>query len=141
MAQIKEFADLPTTPADYKKLAYASLTAQPTNIIFHAPSKKPELPYFQYMAKTVGKNKNQIFIDDQSANAQGFNKLQKTTTKLRYGIYFKNPSQLAEEFIKLGILSEMYDKELVDEIRYPGIIRKIKQMSKKLMMQLTKQIS
>lgn len=133
LAQIKEFADLPTTPADYKKLAYASLTAQPTNIIFHAPSKKPELPYFQYMANTVGANKNQIFIDDQKANAQGFNKLQEATTNLRYGIYFKNPAQLAEEFIKLGILSEIDDKKLLDEIRYPGISGKIKLLTKQTM--------
>jgi FMN phosphatase YigB (HAD superfamily) len=119
ITQLKEFAELPTTPVSYKKLEYKARTVQPTATIFHAPSTKPALPYFQYMEKTVGADKNIIFIDDKKENVNGFNKLQETTTALRRGIHFKNPIQLAKELIELGILSEINDKKLLDEIEYP----------------------
>jgi FMN phosphatase YigB (HAD superfamily) len=121
--QIKEFADQSTTPADYKELAYQSLMAKPTDKIFHAPSAKPDLAYFQYMEKIINGNKNLIFIDDQKANVEGFNELQQNTNALRYGIHFKNPIQLADELIKLGILSPSEDKQLLDNIGYPRIMR------------------
>ena len=121
--QIKVFADRPTTPADYKELAYKSLEAQPTDTIFHAPSSKPDLAYFKYMEKIIDGNKNLIFIDDQKANAEGFNQLQKNSAALRVGIYFKNPVQLADELIKLGILSPTEDKQLLDDIGYPHMMK------------------
>lgn len=121
MAQLKEFAELPTTPASYKQLEYKIRTAQPTTTILHAPDRKPALSYFQYMENIVGTDKHIIFIDDKKENVDGFNKLQETTAALRHGIHFKNAIQLAEELIKLGILSETDDKKLLDEIRYPGI--------------------
>jgi len=125
LAQFKEFAELPTTPASYKQLEYKARTIQPTPTILHAPSRKPYLLYFQYMEKTIGTDKNIIFIDDYKENVNGFNKLQETTTALRQGIYFKNAIQLAEELIKIGILSEIEDKKFLDELRYPGITGRI----------------
>ena len=130
LAQIKEFAARPTTPADYKKLAYQSLQAQPTDKIFHAPGRKPELIYFQYVEKIIGPEKNLIFIDDQKPNSDAFNTLQKHTTALRDGINFKNPIQLADELIKIGILSETNDKKLLDDIGYSPLLRVHKPLPK-----------
>jgi len=121
LAQLKEFAELPTTPVSYKQLEYKTRTAQPTTTILHAPDRKPALPYFQYMENTVGADKHIIFIDDKIENVNGFDKLQEATTALRHGICFKNAMQLAEELIKIGILSEIDDKKFLDELRYPGI--------------------
>jgi hypothetical protein len=121
--QIKEFADRPTTPIDYTEFAHQALEAKPTNKIFHAPSSKPNIAYFQYMEKIINDNKNLIFIDDQKANVEGFNTLQKNTTALRYGIHFTNPIQLADDLIKLGILSPTEDRKLLDDIGYPRIMR------------------
>jgi hypothetical protein len=121
--QIKEFADRPTTPMDYKELAYQALEAKPTNTIFHATSAKPDIAYFQYMEKIINGNKNLIFVDDQKANIEGFNTLQKNTTALRYGIHFTDPIQLADELIKLGILSPIEDRKLLDDIGYPRMMR------------------
>jgi len=123
LAQIKEFADRPTTPADYKQLAYKSLEAKPINNIFHAPGRKPELEYFRYVENTIGPDKNLVFIDDQKPNSDAFNTLQENTTALRYGINFKNPIQLADELIKLGILSETDDKKLLDDIGYSRALK------------------
>jgi hypothetical protein len=120
MAQLKAFAQLPTTCASYKELEHQTRTVQPTANIFHAPDKKPGLPYFQFVEKEVGPDKHMIFIDDRNENIKGFNKLQDAATTLRRGICFKNPIQLAHELIKLGILSEIDDKKLLDQIHYPN---------------------
>jgi hypothetical protein len=108
---------------DYKELAYQALEAKPTNTIFHATSAKPDIAYFQYMEKIINGNKNLIFVDDQKANIEGFNTLQKNTTALRYGIHFTDPIQLADELIKLGILSPIEDRKLLDDIGYPRMMR------------------
>lgn len=118
---LKTFAELPTTCQSYKDLEYKARTIQPTEIIFHAPSRKPDLAYFQFMQDIIGTNKNIIFVDDKQENVDGFNELQASTSALRHGIQFDNPLQLAKELIKLGILSKTDDKELLNELRYPGI--------------------
>lgn len=123
LAQIKEFADLPTTPADYKEVAYKSLQAQPTDNIFHAPGRKPELEYYQYIEKVVGPDKNLIFIDDQKPNSDAFNSLQEHTSALRCGIHFKNAIQLADELIKVGVLSETDDRKLLNQIGYSQALK------------------
>jgi FMN phosphatase YigB (HAD superfamily) len=113
LAQLKKFAEQPTTPESYKQLEYKTRTIQPTETIFHVPSTKPNVPYFQYIETIVGPDKNIVFIDDQLKNIKGFNQLQETTTLLRHGIQFENATQLAEELIKLGILSIVDDKEFL----------------------------
>jgi hypothetical protein len=127
IAMLQTFANAPTTPANYKQLLEQALTIKPTEIVLHAPRKKPEAAYFQYVEEHLDKNKNMIFIDDMINNVIAFEKaLQNNAPAKRIGLHFKDPKQLAEEFIKLGILSEIDDKELLDEIRYPHLWDKIK---------------
>ncbi|HSC25106.1 MAG TPA: HAD family hydrolase [Candidatus Babeliales bacterium] len=132
ITQIKDFANEPTTPSSYKEFAKKTLTVCPTNIIFHAPSKKPELAYYHYVAQVVNVDKNMIFVDDKKTNSEGFNTLQESTDRLRQGIHFKDPLQLANELVQCNILSETTDSMFLDEIRYPGIIGKIRLYIKKL---------
>lgn len=122
LAQLKEFANQPTTNQSYKQLTYRALTIQPTETVVHVPSTKPNIEYFQYIENIVGVDKNIMFIDDQAKNVNGFNKLQETSLALRYGIQFENAKQLAAELIKLGILSVEDDKEfLVKKGMYKNI--------------------
>ena len=126
LAQLQLFADQPTTADSYKKLLHKVLTIQPTEKILHVPSKKPNLEYYQYVEQHLDATKNMIFIDDKKINVDGFEELQKTSSAKRIGIPFKDPGQLAQEFVNLGILSEQDDKQLLQDIRYPGIWGKIK---------------
>jgi len=130
--QLKNFANLPTTPASYKELLQKALSIQPTEIILHVPNSKPNVEYYQYMEKNIDPDKNIIFIDDLPENIIGFNELKKTAPAQRIGIVFKNPQQLAQEFVNMGILSETDDAQLLEDIRYPGIWEKIKLFVKKL---------
>lgn len=132
IAQLQAFADLPTTPASYKNLVHRALTIQPTEHILHAPGAKPDLAYYQYVEQNLGPDKNMIFIDDKAKNIKGFNALQATSPGQRIGIQFKNPQQLAQDFIKLGLLSETHDATLLEDIRYPGVWGKMRLISKKL---------
>lgn len=84
--------------------------------------------------------KNIIFIDDMKENIDGFNKLPSSPAQ-RIGIQFKNPQQLANEFVKLGFLSEIEDQQLLEEIRYPGITGKIQLTGKKLLKRLIPSLS
>src|SRR5690606_192292 len=51
-----------TLPQSYVKLAEKTLEAQPTNIIYHAPTHKPNASYYNYVFDTVGRDKNVVFI-------------------------------------------------------------------------------
>jgi FMN phosphatase YigB (HAD superfamily) len=110
--QIKEFAKK-SKDKSYKKLAYKACTIQPTKTIFHAPSAKPDIAYFQYVENNIGPDKNMIFIDDKKINVNGFNMLQETTATLRHGIAFKNGKQLITDLINIGILSIVDDKDFL----------------------------
>ena len=57
-----------------------------------------------------------VFIDDKKTNVDGFNALQTTTNIKLYGILFKNPKQLADELVNLGILSRENDHKLFAKI-------------------------
>jgi len=128
--QIKSFANLWDTPQSYKELAEKALTIKPTEKILHVPGKKPDHDYFQYMENNIeekfGSDKNIIFIDDRPANVEGFNTLERQHKALRHGIIFKDPQQLAQELIELGTLSEIDDKDLLDEIRYTSFFGKLR---------------
>ena len=135
IAELKAFADLPTTAASYKNFLNKALAIEPTEHILHAPSSKPDLAYYNYVEQNLEKDKNIIFIDDKKRNIDGFQNLQKTTSAERVGIVFKKPEQLAQEFVNLGILSETEDAQLLEDIRYPGIWGKAQLMGKKILAQ------
>lgn len=126
LAPLQAFSQLPTTPLSYKTLLHKALIIQPTDIIFHVPSKKPAYEYYQYVAEKLGEDKNMIFIDDKISNVNGFEALQHDAPAARIGIQFKNPQQLADAFVALNILSEIDDRQFLQEIRYPGWWGKIK---------------
>lgn len=130
ITQLQAFADLPTTAASYKQLLHRAITIQPTETILHAPGKKPDLEYYHYMEQNIGSDKNIIFIDDRKDNIAGFNELKNTTSAQRIGIVFKDPQQLAQEFVTLGILSETDDQKLLEDIRYSGIWEKLNYFTK-----------
>jgi len=138
IAQLQAFADLPTTPTSYKKLLHHTLTVQPTETILHAPGKKPDQQYYEYVEQHLDQNKNKIFIDDRATNVEGFEALQDASSAQRIGIVYKSPVQLAQKFVDLGILSEVDDRKLLEEIRNPGLWGKIKLAGKKLMTRTTK---
>lgn len=100
-------------------LEYA-LFVQPSDSIYHAPNKKPCAQYYQYVIELIGKNKNIIFIDDIQKNVDGFNALN-TADKRLHGILFKDPAQLVNNLIQLGILSEQDDRAFIDHICYQGV--------------------
>lgn len=133
IAQLQTFADLPTTPINYREFLHKTLTIQPTDTILHAPGKKPDAQYYEYIEQHLDQKKNMIFIDDKPSNVHGFeNALQENTSAQRIGIIFKNPAQLAQKFVDLGMLSETDDQKLLEDIRYPGIWGKMKLFGKKL---------
>jgi len=111
LQELQEFAQLPTTDISYKILEEQARTVQPTETIFHVPSTKPNKAYFSYLEANLDTDKQKIFIDDKLANVKAAQSMG------MHGIHFKNPLQLAEELIKLGILSEIYDKEFLDKMR------------------------
>ena len=136
IAQLQAFANLPTTPTSYKNLLEHTLTVQPTEMILHAPGKKPDPQYYEYVEQNLDRTKNMVFIDDRKTNVHSFETtLQKNSSAQRIGIVYKSPAQLAQEFVDLGMLSEIDDRKLLEEIRYPGLWGKIKLASKKLMPQ------
>jgi hypothetical protein len=129
IAQLQAFANQPTTPVNYKDMAYRVINIKETNKIVHVPSKKPAKEYFEYVVNNLGTDNDMIFIDDNKENVDAFNALQKDTSKLRLGIVYdeNNLNQFAEDIKKAGMVSEEKDNALLDEIRYPGISGKIKQ--------------
>lgn len=141
LAQLQAFADQPTTPDSYKELLHKVLTIQPTETILHVPDKKPNLGYYQYVEQHLDATKNMIFIDDKLENVRGFEELQKTSLAERVGIQFKDPKQLAQAFVNLGILSEQDDKQLLQDIRYPGIWGKMKLGAQNLLTKSTKPLA
>ncbi len=132
IAELKAFADLPTTAASYKNFLNKALTIEPTERILHAPSSKPDPAYYNYVEQNLEKDKNIIFIDDKKRNIDGFKNVQQTTSAERVGILFKKPEQLAQEFVNLGILSETEDAQLLEDIRYPGLWGKAQLIGKKI---------
>jgi len=127
IAQLQAFADKPTTPTNYKNMLNKALALKATEKIIHVPSKKPDKEYFKYVTEKIDPNNtlNIIYIDDKQENIDAINALQNH----RYiGIVYdqNNPSQFTQELIKLGIVSEMNNKKLLDDIRYPGMWGKFK---------------
>ncbi len=137
IAQLQAFANLPSTPASYKEFLQQTLTIKPTEMILHAPDRKPTRHYYEYIENHLGSDKNMVFIDDKVENVVGFKSLQSTPSAQRIGIIFKDPVQLAQEFVNLGILSEVDDQQLLEEIRYPGIWGKIRLLYSKTRSALT----
>lgn len=97
-----------TLPRDYVRLAQKALTVQPTDIIRHAPTQKPNDSYYKYVLDTIGQNKHVIFIDDRKQNIEGFNKQHFNANKYdRIGIHFKNVKQLTLDLYIYGILNNV----------------------------------
>ena len=140
IAQLQTFADMPSTPASYKEFLQQALTTQPTEMILHAPGKKPDREYYEYVESNLQADKNMIFIDDKASNIAGFESLQTTSSAARIGIVFKDPVQLAQKFIDLGILSEVDDQQLLENIRYPGIWGRIRLLYDKTSQILTSRV-
>ena len=132
IAQLQTFADLATTSKSYKELLEKTLHIQPTEMILHAPGKKPDLKYYEYVEQNLDQDKNMVFIDDKASNIAGFETLHNNSSAERIGIVYKNAQQLAQDFVNLGILSEVEDAQLLQEIRYPGIWGKIKSWGNKI---------
>jgi FMN phosphatase YigB (HAD superfamily) len=128
IAQLQAFADKPTTPANFRNMFNKVLTIQETENIIHIPSRKPNLEYFKYMIDQIGPDNDMIFIDDLKENVDAFNALQKDSSYLRRGIVYdqSNLQQFTQELTQLGLVSEMRDKKLLDDIAYPGMWGKIK---------------
>lgn len=132
IAQLQAFADKPKTSANYKKMLNKALSLRSTNSIIHIPSKKPDQEYFTYVIENIGPDKNIIFIDDMKENVNAFMKafkaLQKNNDYVGIGIVYdqSNPQPFTQELIKLGLVSEMRNKKLLDDIAYPGMWGKIK---------------
>ena len=57
------------------------------------------------------------YFRTKKENIDGFNALQEDTDVQLHGIHFKNPTQLAHAFVKLGILSEKDDAQLLQKIQ------------------------
>jgi len=126
IAQLQAFADRATTAQSYKNLLKKTLTIQPNEKILHAPGKKPDQKYYEYVKQHLDATKNMVFIDDKATNVASFEALQNQNSAERIGIVFKNAQQLAQDFVNLGILSETDDAQLLREIRYPGLWGKLK---------------
>lgn len=131
LGKLKNFGKTENLPDSYKQFLDNALTIQETETIFHSSAKKPDARYYNYLRTVAGREKNIIFIDDRKENIDGFNALNDTTVTLR-GIHFKDPEQLVQDLVQLGILSPEYDSALLEEIQYPGILGKIKLFIKKL---------
>jgi len=127
LAQLQAFADKPKTPENYKKMLNKALSLHSTNSVIHVPSKKPDPEYFKYVTEKIDPNNNIniIYVDDKQENIDAINALQK---KQYRGILYdpNNPTAFTQELLKLGVVSEMRDKKLLDDIRYPGMWGKIK---------------
>lgn len=123
---VTAFANRPDTPESYRVLAERAINVPESATIFHAPGKKPHHEYYNYVHSTVGADKNMIFIDDKKTNVSSFNTIESSTNTQMKGIHFKNPIQLANDLVKLGILSEIDDHKFLQEIRNPGIMGKIR---------------
>ena len=130
--QLHIFAKQPLTKTEYKDILVKTLAIQPSETIHHVPYCKPNIDYYRHVQTEIGTNKNMIFIDDKKANTLSFKQLQSKPHEQRLSIHFKDPAQLANKFVKLGILSEEEDKKFLEEIRYPGIWGKIQLYTKKL---------
>jgi FMN phosphatase YigB (HAD superfamily) len=126
IAQLQTFADLASTPKSYKEFLQKTLTIQPTDMILHAPERKPDQQYYNYVEQHLDAAKNMVFIDDKATNVAGFvDTLKNQSSAERIGIVFKDARQLAQDLVNLGILSEIDDQKLLEEIRYPGLWGKI----------------
>lgn len=128
IAQLQTFADKPKTPMNYKNMLNKALSLHTTDSIIQVPSKKPAPEFFTFMVEKIGPDNDMIFIDDKQENVDAFNALQKDSSYIRRSIVYdqSNPQQFTQELIKLGVVSEMNDKKLLDDIRYPGVLGKIK---------------
>jgi hypothetical protein len=123
---LQAFAEQNHVPACYKEFLQKTLTVQPTDTIHHVPTPKPDINYYRYACNIIGSDKDIFFIDDKLSNVTSYNTLQNETSFVRQGIQFNNPIQLASDLVKIGILSETEDRALLEDVRYPGILGKIK---------------
>lgn len=130
--QLHTFAKQSSVPTEYKEMLTKTLAIQASETIHHIPYCKPNLNYYHQVQTEIGTNKNMIFIDDKKINTASFKQLPSNPQEQRLAIHFKDPAQLANKFVKLGILSEEKDKKFLEEIRYPGIWGKIQLYTKKL---------
>ena len=126
LAQLQDFANQSCTPQSYKDLLNQAINIQSTETIFHVPMPKPDPNYFRYVQQHFPAGKNSIFIDDKLSNVQGFNEAYQPSTMQNVGIAFKSSPQLAQELVKLNLLSEKDDADLLEDIRHPGIWGKMK---------------
>lgn len=130
--KLHTFAEQSSTPKDYKDILAKTIAVKPSDTIRHVPCCKPNINYYHQVQTEIGTNKNMIFIDDKKANTTSFKQLESKPHEQRCAIHFKDPAQLANKFVKLGILSEEEDKKFLEEIRYPGIKGKLQLYTKKL---------
>lgn len=100
---VLKYAQRADTPANYRQLVEQYDNDKETETIIYAPGQKPDLEYFERVAKVVGPEKNIIFIDDKKKNVAGFNQLPNSDNAQRIGIQFKNAAQLKSELNKLGL--------------------------------------
>jgi len=117
LQEIAAFATQSHVAQSYKDLVVRILTIQESDNIVHALSRKPEADYFQCLINNSSTKKHIVFIDDNPEHVKGFLALQKTTAIKLYGIHFINPTQLADELVTLGILSEEHDHSLLKKIK------------------------
>jgi len=117
---IKKFITRNDVPQNYKTFARKALTVKPTEHIRHIPTIKPYPAYYQYvhevLQQELGKE-NMIFIDDKQTNIDGVEKYSKQQNAHVVGITFKNPYQLAQHLVKLGVLSPEKDKLFLEKIK------------------------
>jgi FMN phosphatase YigB (HAD superfamily) len=116
--QIKTFIQEKDVPDNYKRLAHKALTIQSTEHIIHIPHSKPNPEYYTYILNHIPSptnKKNMIFIDDQQKNINGVNALRNDYTV--FGIRFKNPYQLTQELINLGVLSKKEDQIFLQKMK------------------------
>lgn len=121
--QLQEFAKKESTPIEYTQMLKKTVAIEPSEKIHHVPYCKPNIKYHRYVETQLEKDKpmNMIFIDDKKENTDSFKELQAESDKKRLAIHFKSPTQLANKFVKLGILSEEEDKKILEEIRHARI--------------------
>ena len=105
LQQLYNFSQQSHVPQAYTALVNNAFATTETELIHHAPQQKPHIDYYTYIRNIIGINKNIIFIDDIKENIEGFNAIKDSTVQL-YGIHFKNPPQLIQQFVDLNVLTE-----------------------------------
>lgn len=116
LKDLQRFAEQPTTHHCYQELTQQVFTIKQSDNIIHAPSRKPEEPYFQCLLNNSKNKEFVFFVDDNKRNIDGFNAMQNKTNSALRGIVFKNPHQLTRELVAYGILSEEADRKFLKKM-------------------------